>query len=848
MNIKNKIILSIMLIIIINSIVFALFSIFHLKTQINHFIADQTKITKIIASTIAKHNNRSYKQRIKSFVSRFNLDNQVVIQALKHQNREELLSLSTPYLNLFRKENPDFSTLAFVLPDGTNFLRVHNPKKFGDNISKMRPDIVDANLALHQNSGYIVAGTGLIYSIVQPIISQQHMGLVQFGIRESQLLDEIKQKLDVPVGVIVSTDKAKFITNSKMPNFSSSAYSIRSSEIDFFKEVNASIDWRMEQQRVTIGKKHYIIIKILELCDYSGQIQGHVIAALNISKQISYIYSNIIFIVILCLIFLFLSFLVLNKGYGILSGKITIKSQELNAEKERLAVTLRSIGDGVITTDLNGKIVLINKITEKLTGWSQQEAVGRPIQEVFNIINEKTGKPCENSVEKVLATGRIVDLANHQTALIARDGTQYIIEDCGAPIFDKANNIIGTVLVYRDVTEEIKTKKELAKIRQLESIGVLAGGIAHDFNNLLYVVMGNISLARDDLKSEIGTSENLKAAEEACIKAKELSARLIVFSKGGDPVKKSMSIDNLLKNVVISALNGSKIKPKIFITDAVKQVDIDEGQIKQVIRNIVVNAREAMDDNGQLTVSCKNIDIAKEGYLTLNQGEYIKISFIDQGCGISKESLEKIFDPYFSTKDMGVDKGQGLGLTVSYSIVQKHGGLIHVESELETGSIFSVYLPAATSVNEPDLQKAEGELATQKTLKQPGIGTGKILLMDDEESIRIFLGQAIKRLGYDVKTCTEGKEAIEIYKKAMELKEPFDVVILDLTNKLGMGGQETMKRLLEIDHNAKGIVITGYFDDPVVTNFKTHGFSGFLAKPATKNELSKVIDEVISRD
>ncbi|MCK5837356.1 MAG: PAS domain S-box protein, partial [Desulfobacula sp.] len=406
----------------------------------------------------------------------------------------------------------------------------------------------------------------------------------------------------------------------------------------------------------------------------------------------------------------------------------------------------------------------------------------------------------------------------------------------------KVVKVIGNIM---DISDQKKLQKEVLKIHKLESIGTLAGGIAHDFNNLLYVVMGNISLAQDDLNLEIETSESLKEAEKACIKAKDLAARLITFSKGGDPAKKMMAINDLLKDMVISVLNRSNITQKISMAVDIRLVNIDEGQIKQVVRNIVVNAKEAMDDNGQLTVSCENIDIAEEGYLTLNQGQYIKISFKDQGWGISNENLEKIFDPYFSTKDMGTNKGQGLGLTVSYSIIQKHGGLITVESEPKTGSTFSVYLPAL-SVKEPDLQESEEKLTAQKPVKQSATGTGKILLMDDEEAIRKFLGKAINRLGYDVETCIEGKEAVEIYTKAMESKEPFDVVILDLTNKIGMGGQAAMKKLLEINPDVKGIIITGYFDDPVVANFRACGFSGFVIKPTTRDELSKVINEVLS--
>ena len=248
-----------------------------------------------------------------------------------------------------------------------------------------------------------------------------------------------------------------------------------------------------------------------------------------------------------------------------------------------------------------------------------------------------------------------------------------------------------------DITEQKRLQEEIQRSRTLESIGTLAGGIAHDFNNLLFAVVGNISLAQDDLKPESEASKSLRAAEDACFKAKELTARLITFSKGGDPIKGMMPIDNLLKETVVSSLQGSNIKSTVSIPDDIRPVNIDEGQIKRVVGHIVVNAKAAMADKGTLKVSCENIEISKKDSLALNFGNYIKISFEDQGCGISKENLSKIFDPYFSTKDMGANKGQGLGLAASYSIIKRHGGVITAASELKKGSIVSVYLPAGVA-------------------------------------------------------------------------------------------------------------------------------------------------------
>ena len=507
----------------------------------------------------------------------------------------------------------------------------------------------------------------------------------------------------------------------------------------------------------------------------------------------------------------------------------TLKS--LFEEKERAQVTLRSIGDGVITTDTEGKVVLINAIAERLTGWTQREAEGKPLAEVFYIINERTRERCENPVDKVLREGKIVDLANH-TALIARDGAERIIADSGAPIRDESGNIIGVVLVFRDATEKQKLEEEILKAGKLESVGILAGGIAHDFNNILTAITGNISLAMRDIKPSDAIFRRLVDAESACLRAKELTYQLLTFSKGGAPVKKTVSVSEIIEDSARLALAGSNVRCKISVPDDLLPADVDEGQISQVINNLLINAVEAMPGGGVITVRAENLTAGKGDALPLAYGKYLKISIQDQGTGILPGHLRKIFDPYFTTKQ----KGSGLGLAICYSIVKKHDGHISVESVLGSGTTFSIYLPASSK--EPARKKDSRE--------EPIRGEGKILVMDDEAIVRDVTGQILKHLGYDAEFAGDGSEAIELYRKAKESGKPFDLVIMDLTVPGGMGGKEAILRLIEIDPDVRAIVSSGYSDNLVMSDFRQYGFKGVVAKPYKIQQLALALHNVLN--
>ncbi len=501
--------------------------------------------------------------------------------------------------------------------------------------------------------------------------------------------------------------------------------------------------------------------------------------------------------------------------------------ESLAAEKERLSVTLRSIGDGVITADTDGTVVLINKVAEQLTGWPQEEAVGNPLHQVFHIVNEKTHLPVENPVDKVMRMGVVVGLGN-DTMLIARDGTERVIADSGSPIRDRNSNIIGIVLVFRDITEKQKMEQELLRTQKLDSLGNLAGGIAHDFNNILTAILSNANLAKMYTKEDEVT-EKLTVIEKATLQAKNLTQQLLTFSRGGAPVKKTTSMRELIMDSATFALRGSNVRCEFDMPDSLWSADVDEGQISQVINNIIMNADEAMPEGGVIKVQAENVVVGEDAP-PLKEGNYVRISIADSGVGIPRTYVQKIFDPYFTTKQ----KGSGLGLSTCYSIVKRHEGHIDVESELGVGTTFQVYLPGS-----------QKEGVKEGKREEPLKGEGKVLVMDDEEIIRDAASEVLHYLGYAVVTARDGEEALHKYKKAQERGEPFDVVIMDLTVPGGMGGKEAVLKLKEIDPSAKVVVSSGYSTDPIMADFREYGFAGVVTKPYSVEELGSTLQKVL---
>jgi PAS domain S-box-containing protein len=503
----------------------------------------------------------------------------------------------------------------------------------------------------------------------------------------------------------------------------------------------------------------------------------------------------------------------------------------LRASEEFNRDILDTVDEGFIVVDRDFRILTANRAYCDQVGATCDDVTGKHCYEV----SHRTDRPCheageECAVQKVLASGKQhTALHRHPDA----QGQMMFVETKAYPILDAAGRVASVIETITNVTERKLLEEERLKTQKLESIGTLAGGIAHDFNNLLQGVFGYISMAKMPLDRVDRSFAMLEQAEKALHLSVNLTNQLLTFSKGGKPVKKRVALGPVIENAARFALSGSRSVCRLEIDPGLWETDADEGQIAQVIQNVVLNADQAMPLGGTVTVTARNLAAAEAvAHPGLGPRDHVEIAVRDEGVGIPAQYLDKIFDPYFTTKE----KGSGLGLATSYSIVKNHDGKIEVESAPGSGTSFTIYLP--------------GVAAAAPTAVGPevpaGTRTGRILVMDDDELVRTIAGQLLAALGHEVVQAERGETALEEYQSAREAGRPFDIVILDLTIRGGMGGAETMRRLLEIDAGVKAVVSSGYSDDEVTSAFREHGFRAFLKKPYRLEELKATLTALLA--
>lgn len=499
--------------------------------------------------------------------------------------------------------------------------------------------------------------------------------------------------------------------------------------------------------------------------------------------------------------------------------------QALQESEERYRQLVRLLPDGIVI-HCRGKVVFANPAAARLMGCANpDELVGKPVIDYVHPDNVEVFRARARQVIKERKVGPLLE-----QKLIRPDGKIITVEIVSVPFTYQNEPAVQAVL--HDVTERKQLEEELIKASKFDSLVPLAGGIAHDFNNILAVIQGRVSLARMFIQDKHRLNQNLIAIEKAVKQAAELTHQLLTFARDNAPIKETVDLGELIKEATTFALSGSSVQCKFSLPADLWPVEIDRGQINQVINNLIINAVQAMPEGGTVYVAAENYVVTIQPTLPLRPGQYVKISIRDEGVGIPEEYLPKIFDPYFTTKQTG----SGLGLAISYSIIKRHDGHIAVESRPAVGTTFYIYLPASP-------YKVFAEKIEETKVYA---GKGRILIMDDVEEIRHTVVEMLSFLGYEVKLARDGAETVELYKKARETGRPFDVVIMDLTIRGGIGGRQTIARLREIDPHVKAIVSSGYPTNPAMIHFRQYGFRGRITKPYKITTLSKVLQQVIA--
>ncbi len=533
----------------------------------------------------------------------------------------------------------------------------------------------------------------------------------------------------------------------------------------------------------------------------------------------------------------------LEESYTTLEQQVQVRTAELTAAKNASEKTTRILK--VVSAELQALLdnspaailfVSPDRIIQRanlefasIFGFSPEDVVGKSTRILY-----RNNEDFHNAKKSTYPVLRRKGFCHTTLNMQKKDGTPIICALRGRiTLLDSDNE--GVIWSIEDITSKTQMETELLKVKKLESIGVLAGGIAHDFNNILVAIIGNISLAEQFSSNNPKVLELLQNSRKASFRARDLTTKLLTFAKGGEPVKSIEPLPEILHESASFVLSGSNVKCVYNFEEGLWEVPMDKAQINQVIQNLILNADQAMPAGGTIHITCSNIILFHNEIADVEAGKYVKIEITDTGSGIDNHIIDNIFDPYFSTKEKSGDKGSGLGLSIVHSIITKHGGAIEVDSSPGTGTTFTLFLPATGESKE---QPKRAGTAIPK-------GQGRILLMDDEETIHSIGEAMLTYLGYETLHAFNGEEAIAIYKEHLQTANRIDIVIMDLTIPGGMGGAVAVRKILELDPSAKVLVSSGYSDDPAVQNYQDAGFCNIISKPYQLADISRILADTL---
>jgi two-component system cell cycle sensor histidine kinase/response regulator CckA len=486
----------------------------------------------------------------------------------------------------------------------------------------------------------------------------------------------------------------------------------------------------------------------------------------------------------------------------------------------------------ILRMDSQGKVTFFNEFAQKFFGYTEDEILGRNVVGTIMPEKDSTGRDLAAMIRDIGVNPEKYD--SNENENIRKDGERKWVSWTNKAIHDKDGNIVEILCVGNDVTERKLLERQLLQALKMESIGTLAGGIAHDFNNLLMGILGNASLMLLNTNPADPNYNRLKSIEKQVESGSKLTAQLLGYARKGKYELKSINLNQLVKDISeVFGRTRKNISIYLELTPDLLAVEVDKGQIEQVLWNLYINAADAMPDGGDFILKSFNTDHKNmKGRLYVPRpGKYVALAATDTGIGMDKETLERIFDPFFTTKDMG--RGTGLGLASVYGIIKSHDGYIDVESKRGKGTTFRIYLPASKK------KIAKSVDITEKLLK----GTETVIFVDDEEVILDVGRDLLEKMGYKVLTARGGREAIELYEKN---QDDIDIVILDMIMP-HMSGSDTYDRMKEINPDIKVLLSSGYSIGGQATDILNRGCNGFIQKPFSMNELSVAIRQVLDK-